>query len=91
MMPGESPDYRTAVIKAEAQRQEHDYTVGDFNRYSHAAVESNSHLERVESGHLEYVRSKGVRKTQERDCLRCYDTGLNDGRWHSLPLRETSV
>lgn len=81
-----SADYRQALIEAEAREREHGYTLGSFNEVDHACAEGNPQLLRIESGHLEYVQGKGIRKTQERDCLRCHDTGLNDGRFHQLPL-----
>lgn len=81
-------NYRQAVIEAEAQIQEAGYTVGAFNRHEHAFTESNAHLDMAESGHLRYEKGRGIRKIQERDCLRCLLTGLNDGRWHKLPLEE---
>lgn len=80
------------IIAEEAQIREGGYTVGAFNRLAHAGVIANalyepeeegvSGVEGVTTGHLQFVRGKGVRKTEEADCSLCLVDGLNDGRWH---------
>lgn len=80
-------EYRQAVIEAEAREHEAGYTLGAFNEHEHTFITlnaSNPAMLSLESNHLEFVQGKGVRKTQERDCLRCHDTGLNDGQFHPI-------
>ena len=75
-------NYREAVIEAESREHEAGVTLGALNRTDHICAEGNRSLLHVESGHLEYVLGKGVRKIEERDCSLCIDRGYNDGKWH---------
>lgn len=73
------------VIAEEAQVVEAGYTLGAFNRGFHTSVVANARLNTLtsmESGHLKFVRGKGVVKTQEATCSLCVIDGLDDGRWH---------
>lgn len=73
------------AIKEESQIVEHGYTLGAFNRQAHGCVVSNAlvgELLSVETGHLRFIRGRGVVKIEEATCSLCIVDGLNDGRWH---------
>lgn len=83
------------AIREEAQIQEPNYTLGDLNRYHHACVVANAlnpsntdeqGVMAVTTGHLQYVRDKGIRKVQEATCSLCVIDLLNDGKWHDPKL-----
>lgn len=80
------------IIAEESRIQEGEYSVGFFNRANHRFVIGNalyepdeegvSGVEGVDVSHLQFVRGKGIRKTEEADCSLCLVDGLNDGKWH---------
>lgn len=73
------------AIEEESRVVEHGYTLGAFNRQAHGCVVSNAlagELLSVETGHLRFVRGRGVVKIEEATCSLCIVDGLNDGRWH---------
>ena len=71
------------VLIQEQRIVEHGVTLGEFNRQAHAFVTANTdEMESIETGHLRFVRGRGVVKIEEADCSFCIVAGLNDGRWH---------
>ena len=84
-MPLPVPEHLQHALAAESQIVDHGYTLGALNRQVHYCVVSNAladELLRVETGHLRFVRGRGVVKIEEATCSACIISGLDDGRWH---------